>query len=65
MADPKQITLTLNVQTYNTIIQAVQELPWRLANPIFQEIDPQVRAALNKDQKGTEVTAGESVSPVK
>lgn len=44
-----KITLTLSSQTYNLIVQAVQELPWRLANPIFQEIDPQIRAALAKD----------------
>ena len=43
------ITLTLSPQTYNLIVQAVRELPWRLANPVFQEIDPQVRAALAKD----------------
>ena len=48
-----QVTLTLSPQTYNTIVQAVQELPWRLANPVFQEIDPQIRAALAKEsQKG-------------
>lgn len=44
-----KITLTLSAQTYNLIVQAVQELPWKLANPVFQEIDPQIRAALAKD----------------
>lgn len=44
-----KINLTLSSQTYNLIVQAVQELPWRLANPIFQEIDPQIRAALAKE----------------
>lgn len=53
-----KINLTLGAQTYNTIVQALQELPWRVANPIFQEIDPQVRAALAQkeqdDQKSAE-----------
>lgn len=43
-----KINLTLSPQAYNLIVQAVQELPWRLANPVFQEIDPQVKAALAK-----------------
>lgn len=44
-----RINLTLSGTTYNLIMQAVQELPWRVANPIFQEIEPQVRAALAKE----------------
>lgn len=44
-----KITLTLSSQTYNTIIQAVQEIPWKHAQPVFQEIDPQIRAALASD----------------
>lgn len=44
-----KITLTLSAPIYNLIVQAVQELPWRLANPVFQEIDPQIRAALARD----------------
>lgn len=42
-----KITLTLNISSYNTIVQALQDLPWRVAAPVFQEIDPQVRAALD------------------
>lgn len=61
-----KIELVLTAQTYNLIVQAVRELPWRLANPIFQEIDPQVRAALAKeapkapapDVEGPSVSAG-------
>lgn len=44
-----KITLTLSAQTYHRIVQAVQDLPWKIATPIFQEIDPQVRAALAKE----------------
>lgn len=44
----KEVTLKLSPQTYNTIIQALQEMPWKLAQPAFQEIDPQIRAALEK-----------------
>lgn len=44
-----KVTITLGVQAYNTIVQALQDMPWKLANPVFQEIDPQVRDALAKD----------------
>lgn len=40
------VTLVLSVQTYNTIVQGLQELPWKIANPALAEIDPQMRAAL-------------------
>lgn len=43
-----KITLKLSVQTYNTIIQALQEVPWKLANPALMEIEPQLRAALDE-----------------
>ena len=44
----KEVQLTLTLPTYNTIIQAVQELPWRIANQVLQEIEPQIREALAK-----------------
>lgn len=46
-----KITLTLSNQSYNVIVKALQELPWRVAHPVFQEIDPQVRAALAKEKE--------------
>lgn len=46
-----EITLTLSAQTYNTIVQGLQEMPWKVANPAFQEIDSQVRAALARERK--------------
>jgi hypothetical protein len=50
----KEVNLKLSLSTYNTIIQALQEMPWKLAHPVFQEIDPQIRAALAKSgQKGS------------
>lgn len=42
----KQITLTFSQSSYNTMVLALQEMPWKIANLVFQEIDPQVRAAL-------------------
>lgn len=42
------VTLVLSAQTYNTIVQALQEMPWKLANPALNEINPQIRAALAK-----------------
>lgn len=44
-----RITLNLSARAYNLIVQAVQELPWKLAQPVFNEIDPQVQAALDKE----------------
>lgn len=41
-----EITLKISAQTYNAIVQALQEMPWKIANPALQEIDPQVREAL-------------------
>jgi hypothetical protein len=46
------VTLVLSVQTYNTIIQGLQELPWKIANPALAEIDPQMRAALATEKSG-------------
>lgn len=46
-----EVTLTLSAQTYNTIVQGLQEMPWKVANPAFQEIDSQVRAALARERK--------------
>lgn len=49
-----KVTLELSAYAYSTIIQAVQELPWKVAQPVFQEIDPQVRAALEREKQKTE-----------
>lgn len=46
-----KIVLTLNARSYNVIVQALQEMPWKVAQPVFQEIDPQVRAALAKEEE--------------
>ena len=58
-----KVTLTLSAQTYNVIVKAVQELPWRLANPVFQEIDPQVHAALVKESQDAAKPASKDESP--
>jgi len=60
----EKINLTLSSQTYNLIVQAVQELPWRLANPIFQEIDPQIRAALAKEATPVALSVDKAEEPV-
>lgn len=44
-----KITITLSARAYNQIVQTLQELPWKVAQPVFNEIDPQVRAALQKE----------------
>lgn len=54
----EKVTLTLSHQVYNLLVMGVQEMPWKLANQIFQEIDPQVRAALAQE------AAKEQVPPV-
>lgn len=46
-----KIQVSLSTQSYNTIVHALQELPWRLAQPVFQELDPQVRAAIAKEKE--------------
>lgn len=58
-----KITITLGVESYNTIVRGLQELPWRLANPVFQEIDPQVRAALAKEQAPVQASDGQDKTP--
>lgn len=52
-----KITLTLSAQVYNLIVRAVSEMPWRVANPVFQEIDPQVQAALDKGKESQKVAS--------
>jgi hypothetical protein len=36
------INLKLSVTAFNTLMTGLQELPFRVANPVFQEIMPQV-----------------------
>jgi hypothetical protein len=43
------IELKLSPQTYQAIVMALKEMPWRIADPALREIDPQVRAALVKN----------------
>jgi hypothetical protein len=37
------ITITVSLQTINTIGQALQEMPFKLAHPAIAEIEPQVQ----------------------
>lgn len=53
-----KVTITLSAQTYNRIVQAVQELPWKLAQPVFAEIDPQVHKALVEDSQKNQAAEG-------
>ena len=54
------VNLTLSVQSYNTLMMALQELPFRVANPVVQEIMPQVEAQ-KKLPKAADTPASESV----
>lgn len=36
------VNLKISVPAFNTLMTALQEMPFRVANPVFQEIMPQV-----------------------
>lgn len=58
-----KVTITLSAQAYNWIVKAVQELPWRLAQPIFNEVDPQVQEALRKEAAAIKPSAADAAAP--
>jgi hypothetical protein len=46
MAFMETITITISAQTLNTIGAALQELPYKVAQPAINEIDKQVKEYL-------------------
>ncbi len=55
----QHINLKLTVASFNTLMAALQELPFRVANPVVQEVMPQVEeqkkaAATKSEQAGEE-----------
>lgn len=57
----KSIRLELTPASYNVVIQGLQELPWRISNPIIVEIDAQVQKALAEDKANEEAAKKESM----
>lgn len=55
----KSITLLLSAQAYQAVIIGLQELPWKVADPVLREINPQVQAALELE-KSRESEKGET-----
>lgn len=55
----KSITLRLSAQAYQAVIIGLQELPWKVADPVLREINPQVQAALELE-KSRESEKGET-----
>lgn len=48
------VNLKLTVPAFNTLMTALQELPFRVANPVFQEIMPQVEEQKRQAQASIE-----------
>lgn len=48
------ISLTISAQTLNTLGAALQELPYKLANPAILEIDAEVKRYLAQKEKAHE-----------
>ena len=46
-----KVVLTLSIPSFNTLMAALQELPFRVANPVVMEIQPQVEAQKNSPLK--------------
>ena len=45
------ITLTLNLQKVNVILAALQEMPFKVADPILKDILPQAEQQLKAQQE--------------
>ena len=52
------VNLRLSVASFNTLMQALQELPFRVANPVVQEVMPQV-----EEQKRLGLAKGDQTEP--
>lgn len=50
----ESITITISALTLNTIGAALQELPYKVANPAIKEIDKQVRMHLEQKEKSND-----------
>lgn len=49
----------LSVSDWETVLNALGELPYKTAAPVFAAITMQVRAQIESDNKAAETTAGE------
>jgi hypothetical protein len=47
------ISVTLEAQFWNVVELAVQELPWKIANPVLAKLRPQLSAAASATEQPT------------